>query len=217
MANANERDNELQARVDEECTTLQLEADMAADEELGEEASDSLRAVRRIGLYRALQQRIQDLRANTPPATAAADGPFVVVDGDGHRFRTLHAGITAWTTDVNEALWFARRSDADQFAAEDIDAWLIWPVREAEARRADDKAPKEMQRSPSVEGTPKPEGALPAYAEEYFDSIDASFFSGDTFHNRDALNRYRWYVARWNREAESIEQLLRASERLEST
>lgn len=58
-------------------------------------------------------------------------GPFVVGDGGGHgehRFRTMEQGIPKWTLDLDEALQFARRKDAELFAAEDEDAWVILPV-----------------------------------------------------------------------------------------
>ena len=58
-------------------------------------------------------------------------GPFVVADGGKHgenRFRTMKQGMSAWTLDIEEALQFARRKDAETFAAEDEDAWLILPV-----------------------------------------------------------------------------------------
>lgn len=41
------------------------------------------------------------------------------------RYRTMdNSGIT-WTDDHNKALRFARRADAEMFAAEDEDAWRI--------------------------------------------------------------------------------------------
>lgn len=58
-------------------------------------------------------------------------GPFVVADGGStgeNRFRTMNQGMSAWTLDIDEALQFARRKDAETFAAEDEDAWQILPV-----------------------------------------------------------------------------------------
>jgi hypothetical protein len=60
---------------------------------------------------------------------------------------------------------------------------------------------------------PEREGRLPAHTEEYFDAIDAGFFSGDTFHNEDALDRFAWYVARWQREIINIRELLEENAR----
>jgi hypothetical protein len=45
--------------------------------------------------------------------------------GDELRYRNMEQGVTTWTADPNEALRFARRADAEKFAAEDEDAWLI--------------------------------------------------------------------------------------------
>lgn len=53
---------------------------------------------------------------------------FVVASGDGKRWRTMRDGDIIWTTDVADALTFARRRDADAFAAEDEDAWRIQEV-----------------------------------------------------------------------------------------
>ena len=41
------------------------------------------------------------------------------------RFRTIHQGMITWTTDLNEALWFARREDAESFAAADMEVWRV--------------------------------------------------------------------------------------------
>jgi hypothetical protein len=41
------------------------------------------------------------------------------------------------------------------------------------------------------------EGLLPDHTERHFDAIDAAFFSGDTFHDPLALQRFTWYVTRW--------------------
>jgi hypothetical protein len=61
-------------------------------------------------------------------------GPFVVADGGGtgeNRFRTMTDGFSAWTLDIDEALQFARRKDAEAYCAEDDDAWQILPVPRA--------------------------------------------------------------------------------------
>lgn len=43
-------------------------------------------------------------------------------------------------------------------------------------------------------------GSLPQWLEESFDSIDSSVFNGDSLHNREALDRFDYYLARWQRE-----------------
>lgn len=46
--------------------------------------------------------------------------------GTDLRYRTVGAlGIPIWTDDANKAIRFARRADAEMFAAEDEDAWRI--------------------------------------------------------------------------------------------
>jgi hypothetical protein len=54
-------------------------------------------------------------------------------------------------------------------------------------------------------------GRLPEHTERHFDAIDAGFFSGDTFHNEEALMRFDWYVARWQREIANIRAMLAES------
>lgn len=56
---------------------------------------------------------------------------WVVADHRGKRYRCLDdLGCPRWTDeeDIQKALWFSRREDADAFCAEDEDAWLILPV-----------------------------------------------------------------------------------------
>lgn len=68
---------------------------------------------------------------NRRAAHEPSEGPFVVADGGvtgENRFRTMKDGMSAWTIDFDEALQFARRKDAEAFAAEDEDAWQIIPV-----------------------------------------------------------------------------------------
>ena len=51
---------------------------------------------------------------------------------------------------------------------------------------------------------------LPPYAEAALDSIDACFFSGDTFQNADALEAVELYIGRWTREIARIKADLAA-------
>lgn len=58
---------------------------------------------------------------------------FVVADGGSggeHKYRCCREDGCGygWTLDMNEALQFARRKDAEAFCREDEDAWLILPV-----------------------------------------------------------------------------------------
>jgi hypothetical protein len=45
--------------------------------------------------------------------------------GEELRYRTMEQGLPVWTTDNLKALRFARRVDAELFAAEDEDAWRV--------------------------------------------------------------------------------------------
>jgi len=62
-ANASSEKRTLAERVDDECSDLHIEADLANDEELGEEDSESLTCIRRLGLYRELMSEVEQLRA----------------------------------------------------------------------------------------------------------------------------------------------------------
>jgi hypothetical protein len=45
--------------------------------------------------------------------------------GEELRYRNMNQGAITWIADANEALRFARRIDAEKFAAEDEDAWFV--------------------------------------------------------------------------------------------
>lgn len=53
---------------------------------------------------------------------------YVVANGPQTAFRCWHPEGPGWTDDKRQALMFARRMDAEAFAAEDPDAWAILPV-----------------------------------------------------------------------------------------
>lgn len=50
--------------------------------------------------------------------------------------------------------------------------------------------------------------------EDQLDSIDAAFFSGDSFHNEADLEKVEYYLGRWSREVDSIKEMLADPERL---
>lgn len=60
---------------------------------------------------------------------------WVVGDGGGTRYRTWGDLGPDWTTNINAALWFARRDDAEAFARDDEDGWRIVPVQCASAEQ----------------------------------------------------------------------------------
>jgi hypothetical protein len=66
-------------------------------------------------------------RAEQAADLTSAHG-WVVADGQGTRWRKWGDFGPEWTTDRDAALHFARRTDAEAFAKEDEDAWLIQPV-----------------------------------------------------------------------------------------
>ena len=49
---------------------------------------------------------------------------------------------------------------------------------------------------------------LPAYLEEPLDEIDASVFSGDVLHNREAVERLEYFLQRWQKEIGVIKIML---------
>ena len=46
------------------------------------------------------------------------------------------------------------------------------------------------------------------WAEEAFDQIDAGLFSGDAFHSPEAIQRFRAFMARWERRLRLVEENL---------
>lgn len=73
------------------------------------------------------------IRLAMGPADETAERPWpretawLVERGDSGppRYRTMEQGSIVWTDDVNKALRFARRQDAEMFCAEDADAWRV--------------------------------------------------------------------------------------------
>lgn len=58
------------------------------------------------------------------------------------------------------------------------------------------------------EGDPVPAEFSEQWVEDACDSIDAGFFSGDTFHSAEAVARIEYYMGRWQRRIEFIRELL---------
>jgi hypothetical protein len=52
---------------------------------------------------------------------------WIVLSGDGKRYRAWADGWSAWTDDRENATRYARRKDAEAVHAEDEDAWFIQP------------------------------------------------------------------------------------------
>lgn len=84
---------------------------------------------------RTILRALSDLAARRPVAAAVKDSltvgggqAWVVADGQGARWRMWGSFGPEWTSDRDQALHFARRADAEAFASDDEDAWLIQPV-----------------------------------------------------------------------------------------
>jgi len=95
------------------CDYIGLEA--GEDEKLTREA-----------ILEALQRHMDFLdKARGAAAWAVTD------NAEPPHYRMLDAvGCPGWTDDVDAALWFARRQDAESFAREDEDAWRIIEVEQ---------------------------------------------------------------------------------------
>lgn len=72
-------------------------------------------------------QRARRLAAESKPRVVG----YIVSNGARDRFRCWGQLGPEWTEDRDAALRFARRQDADAFAAEDEDAWAIVPIIES--------------------------------------------------------------------------------------
>lgn len=48
--------------------------------------------------------------------------------------------------------------------------------------------------------------------DDLLDSVDAMVFSGDSLHNREALEEFKYYLRRWTKEADSIEDCVKQQE-----
>ncbi|GEM_PF-4319942 len=87
--------------------------------------------VDRISLAYAIMDHVEVEYADelAQPSPGGQDAlAWVVGDGVGARWRMWGDFGPKWTTDHNAALHFARRSDAEAFAKDDEEAWVIQPV-----------------------------------------------------------------------------------------
>lgn len=55
-------------------------------------------------------------------------GGWVVAHLSGDQFRRWGPSGPEWTDKIGEAMWFARREDAEAFRAENWDSWFVLPV-----------------------------------------------------------------------------------------
>lgn len=58
---------------------------------------------------------------------------YIVADADRAKFRTWGMSGPEWTDIVDDALWFARREDAEKFCEDDEDAWYVLRALEHKA------------------------------------------------------------------------------------
>lgn len=68
---------------------------------------------------------------------APAGGGWIVLSGDGKRYRTWKDGWSDWTDDREQATRYLRRQDAEAVHSEDEDAWSIEPFAALTARPDD--------------------------------------------------------------------------------
>ena len=67
---------------------------------------------------------------------------YVILNGDNTKARCWNdACLPGWTTEIDKALWFARRADAERFGAEDEDAWCVLRVSDVRVMWASRSAP----------------------------------------------------------------------------
>ena len=50
---------------------------------------------------------------------------WIIGNGNRDKWRFIDHGCSSWTSDPLKALRFARREDAEQYCAEDEDAWCV--------------------------------------------------------------------------------------------
>lgn len=101
--------------------------DMTATVQYLETKSEVLRQVA-AELEAALADRQPVAAAVKDSLTVGCGQAWVVADGQGARWRMWGSLGPEWTSDRNQALHFARRADAEAFANDDEDAWLIQPA-----------------------------------------------------------------------------------------
>ena len=49
---------------------------------------------------------------------------------------------------------------------------------------------------------------IPKWVHDACESIDAGFFSGDTFHDEQTVEKIVWYTNRWQREIVRIRKII---------
>ena len=86
---------------------------------------DMLAAVRNV----FIEQGVEATPAPQPAGAAQTQFAWLVENGkqagSGLAYRYMDQGLPLWTDDPHKAMRFARRVDAEMFAAEDEDAWRI--------------------------------------------------------------------------------------------
>jgi hypothetical protein len=108
--------------------------------------------------------------------------------GDELRYRNMERGWPTWTADKEQALRFARRTDAEKFAAEDEDAWLIVPVEGPRAMQ-NERLTKAAREQPSDEEL----AALRWDAIRYEEIVDILMNGGSISYHKKNLE---WVILR---------------------
>lgn len=108
---------------------------------------------------------------------------WVIEKGDnGHspRYRTLEQGLPTWTYNIDRAVLFFRREDAEKFAENDEDAWVITQL----------KRPLKKAKDPKV----KCSNCNKTYRQTYSNKgFDCTGIVNETFRNCDVIRSCRRY------------------------
>lgn len=113
----------VRAAVDAALATLQPVGMVVPYERALDLIEDAYNSGGRRSGYNQQAMDLQDAILGATPAQG-----WVVADGQGSRWRKWGDFGPEWTTDRDAALHFARRTDAEAFAKEDEDAWLIQSI-----------------------------------------------------------------------------------------
>lgn len=76
---------------------------------------------------RELKREAKAAIAAMPPVPTEPVAGWIVGDADQDKWRTWGALGPEWTSDRDKATRYARRCDAEQVHAEDMDAWSVVP------------------------------------------------------------------------------------------
>lgn len=88
-----------------------------------------MRAIKRWQAERHVERTVLDPHDRASLMAQLETRGWVVANGNGDKWRIMTMMGPDWVDDVDKALWFARRQDAEAFAEGDEDAWLVQAVK----------------------------------------------------------------------------------------